>query len=249
MEDIFREEPIYSKPIDVISIASGSSTQYEEPWSDPDIEIGEAFETEFSTTNTPKQIEPSASPLSVFSTFSSNKSLNSIEFKQAAEEREALEVLDQAIEDSGYSSPSISRASSHYDNDKNRSGNNSQCSSRYEREEGSEYETPFQAGHETDSSNFVSSDTSSSEYDLDADIRSYENVPPSPCSKKLKTRRQRAAGSRYSYKDIGQGLANLDNDSDTTKVESEQWSDEWSASEDISDLGTDGYATTAPTNR
>ncbi|MGG2345029.1 hypothetical protein ACJKRE_07985 (plasmid) [Rickettsia amblyommatis] len=39
MEDIFREEPIYSKPIDVISIASGSSTQYEEPWSDPDIEM------------------------------------------------------------------------------------------------------------------------------------------------------------------------------------------------------------------
>ncbi|WP_032139743.1 hypothetical protein [Rickettsia tamurae] len=60
------ENPIYSNPMDTISIASSSVTEYSEPWQDPDIEIGEAFETEFIDN---KQIKPSAPPLSVFSSF------------------------------------------------------------------------------------------------------------------------------------------------------------------------------------
>lgn len=87
------EEPIYSKPIDTISMAS-SSTEYSEPWQDPDIEIGEAFETEFKTS---KQIEPSAPPLSVFS------SLEDLHISEA----NSLSEEEQAIDDSsGYSSGS-----------------------------------------------------------------------------------------------------------------------------------------------
>ena len=44
------EEPIYSEPIDQISIASSSGTEYSEPWQDRDIEIGKAFEVEFGTS-------------------------------------------------------------------------------------------------------------------------------------------------------------------------------------------------------
>lgn len=94
------EEPIYSKPIDTISMAS-SVTEYSEPWQDPDTEIGEAFETEFSTPNTQKQFEPSAPPLS---SFSSSEDLHISEADSLGEEEaKVIKMLDEAIEDSGYS--------------------------------------------------------------------------------------------------------------------------------------------------
>ena len=97
------EEPIYSKPIDTISMAS-SVTEYSEPWQDPDTEIGEAFETEFSTPNTQKQFEPSAPPLSAFS---SSEDLNITASNTLGEEEaKVIKMLDEAIEDSGYSGSS-----------------------------------------------------------------------------------------------------------------------------------------------
>ncbi|XLM34589.1 MAG: hypothetical protein QFX12_07365 [Rickettsia africae] len=93
------EEPIYSKPIDTISMAS-SVTEYSEPWQDPDTEIGEAFETEFSMQ---KQIEPTAPPLSVLSSL---EDLHISEDASLSEEERVMKMLDEAIEDSGYSGSS-----------------------------------------------------------------------------------------------------------------------------------------------
>jgi len=50
------EEDIYSKPADSISIASSSSTEYEEPWQGPDIYIGQALK-DTSTEVTREVIE------------------------------------------------------------------------------------------------------------------------------------------------------------------------------------------------
>jgi outer membrane autotransporter protein len=97
------EEPIYSKPIDTISMAS-SVTEYSEPWQDPDTLIGETFEAECSTLNMPKQIEPSAPPLSVLSSL---EDLHILEANVLSEEEEkVIKMLDNAIEDSGYSGSS-----------------------------------------------------------------------------------------------------------------------------------------------
>ncbi|WP_342225273.1 hypothetical protein [Rickettsia endosymbiont of Urophora cardui] len=136
-EDIFSKESIYSKPIDAISIAS-SSTQYEEPWQDPDALIGEAFEIEFSTSKKQQRFEPSAPPLSAYSSFSSGERIERRDIKLRQEELEAIELIDQAIEDSGYSN-SISNSPTN--------------------------EVGFRGGDDTDISNCLSSDTSSTEYD------------------------------------------------------------------------------------
>ena len=81
---------------------ASSVTEYSEPWQDPDTEIGEAFEAEFSM---PKQIEASAPPLSAFS---STKDLNISEAESLSEkEKKVIKMLDAEIEDSsGYSSGS-----------------------------------------------------------------------------------------------------------------------------------------------
>ncbi|WP_342225275.1 autotransporter outer membrane beta-barrel domain-containing protein [Rickettsia endosymbiont of Urophora cardui] len=75
-------------------------------------------------------------------------------------------------------------------------------------------------------------------YDTEAEIRSYENVPLASQSKTLRTRNARnassvGAGARYSYRDIEQGLASLQSDTDF----SEECSDEESATT------TNGYDT------
>ena len=104
------EEPIYSEPLDTISIAS-SVTEYSEPWQDPDAEIGEAFGAEFSTSNTPKKTEPSAPPLSACSSL---EDLNSVKANVLREEEEkAIKMLDEVLDDSsGYSSGSDRESSS-----------------------------------------------------------------------------------------------------------------------------------------
>ncbi len=217
-EDIFTSkdiEDIYSKPLDTISIAS-SSTEYSEPWSDPDIEISEAFKDEFSTSKKQQRFEPSAPPLSRYSSFSSGERIERRDIKLRREELEAIELIDQAIEDSGYSSPSISNSASISSSPTNEVG--------------------FQGGYETDISNYSSFDTSSTEYDTEAEIRAYENAEVESQNKKLKTRKARnarAAEARYRYHDIEQGLGELHSDTDF----SDGSSDEDSAS------ATDGYDT------
>lgn len=198
-EDIFSKEPIYSNPMDTMSIASSSSTEYEEP-SDPDTEIGEAFETEFSTSKMQQRFEPTASPLSAYSSFSSSTPIDTRDIKLKQEELEAIELLDQTIENSN--------------------------------------EVRFQGGYDTDISNCSSNDTSIIEYDTEVEIRAYENVPLPSRSKKLRTSKARnassaGAGARYSYRDIDQGLAAFQSDTD--------FSDEWSDASSLSSI--DGYDT------
>ncbi len=217
-EDIFSKEPIYSKPLDAISIAR-SSTEYSEPWSDPDIEISEALKDEFSTSKKQQRFEPSAPPLSRYSSFSSEDRIDTRDIKLRQEELAAIELIDQAIEDSGYSSASIANSS-----------NSASISSSPTNEVG------FQGGYETDISNYSSFDTSSTEYDTEAEIRAYENAEVESQNKKLKTRKARnarAAEARYRYRDIEQGLGELHSDTDF----SDGSSDEDSAS------ATDGYDT------
>ena len=103
------EEPIYSKPKDTISIAS-SVTEYSEPWHDPDALIGEAFEDEFSTSKKQQRFEPSAPPLSAFSSL---EELNiTASNTLGAEEEKAIAILDEVLDDSSGYSSGCSRASS-----------------------------------------------------------------------------------------------------------------------------------------
>ncbi|WP_410956692.1 autotransporter outer membrane beta-barrel domain-containing protein [Rickettsia koreansis] len=79
---------------------ASSVTEYSEPWQDPDTPIGEAFETEFSME---QQIEPTAPPLSVFSSL---EDLHISADASLGEEERVMKMLDEAIEDSGYSGSS-----------------------------------------------------------------------------------------------------------------------------------------------
>lgn len=100
-------------------------------------------------------------------------------------------------------------------------------------------DTTTPQGQSSYSENYNQTSSSSSEYDTDAEIRSYENVPIKPRNKRYIKKK----GTRYSYRDIDQGLANLKGDSELSDVESEQWDNEWSETAENSDADIEGYDT------
>ena len=100
-------------------------------------------------------------------------------------------------------------------------------------------DTTTPQGQSSYSENYNQTSSSSSEYDTDAEIRSYENVPIKPRNKRYIKKK----GTRYSYRDIDQGLANLHGDAELSDVESEQWDNEWSKTAENSDSDIEGYDT------
>ncbi|WP_395476866.1 autotransporter outer membrane beta-barrel domain-containing protein [Rickettsia endosymbiont of Pantilius tunicatus] len=158
-------------------------------------------------------------------------------------------VVEPIIDDSGYSSPSSHGQESR---SKSRASSPSIIDSRAEspikaqtfedkaitEDTASHLDIAALNDQLSQDENYSSTSTSSYEYDTDAEIRTYENVPMHSKKKKLKTRRQRREASRYSYRDIEQELAGLD-DSEF----SDEDDDEWNKTKNDATSDTDGYDT------
>jgi len=181
-------------------------------------------------------------------------------FRETKEKKE-LEVLDISIEDSGYSSPSGCSDGSGSASRTSSPAIDSRAGSPIEAQviefkaidgvskdgELEQNTTLLHTGKPLDSAvlndelasdgNYSSTSTSSYEYDTDVDIRTYENVPKNSRKKHLKTRRQRREALRYSERDIEEGLAELNDDSEFSELEGEEWNDKDSIA------GTEGYDT------